>query len=219
MTTVAFVLRDAPAELPSHAGRYEYRTWPLRLSSAIPRLQRDWALDGAERRSDIYLLGANSARMLVKLRDGLRLEIKRRGPNQADLQYWSVDLSRNFPLSPAALDQLAVLLLLPNGLPLDSGRSPGHLLARLCEHCTKITPQIIRKARLRFRRGTSQAEVTHVGWQNQSWITVALEDPDQTSAARVVGELGLAHLQNRSYGEFLQARLLQAPEQRPPNQG
>jgi hypothetical protein len=208
MTSFAFVIREATLQSPSKQGRYEYRIWPRRTPPIVPALQRDWALDGAETRGDIYLLSSNSAIALVKLRDGRRLEIKRRGQDCGNLQHWWVVLSEDFPLPPSALRQLAIALLIPDPLPQTACLSPAHLLAALQKFDDNFETLTVRKSRLSFRQVSCRAEITRVVWANRTGLTIALEDPDPSHAERAIQALELGHWPNRSYGDVLCARPL-----------
>jgi hypothetical protein len=212
MTSFAFVVRDAIAESPSNQGRYEYRIWPRRVLPIVPTLQRDWTLDGAETRTDIYLLNSNSPNALVKLRDGRRLEIKRRRPNHGNLQHWWVALSEAFPLPPSALRHLATALLIP-GLPPQTGcLSPAHLLAALSRFDDGFETLTVRKSRLSFRQKSCRAEITRTAWAGRTGLTIALEDIDPGHAERAVEALELGHWPNRSYGDVLRTRPLLIPK-------
>ncbi|WP_324753230.1 hypothetical protein [Roseovarius sp. Pro17] len=208
MTSFAFVLRKESLGMPSAGGRYEYRVWPRRALPAISDLHRDWTLEFAEKRADIYLLGAHAMPELVKLRNGTRLEIKRRGRDHMGLQYWQVALSQDFLLVPSALDQLAATFALSEALPSSAGLSPAHLVANLLRPPNRVKARIVQKSRLLFRRGTCVAEITHVRLDQRSWMTVAVEDPDPSSAAQAVDDLGLRYLPNQSYADFLLAEPL-----------
>lgn len=208
MTSFAFIIREPDFVAPSNQGRYEYRIWPRRTPSIVTALQQGWALDGAEARADIYLLGSNSSNALVKLREGCRLEIKRRGQDFVGLQHWRVALSDDFPVSPSALKHLSAALLIPN-LPMQTAcLSPAHLLVALSRLRADLETLTVRKSRLSFRDKSCRAEVTRVVWANQTRLTIALEDPDPAHAAGAVKALGLDRWMNRSYGEVLRARPL-----------
>src|SRR6056297_85298 len=98
MTGAGFVVLAARRGAGPRDGRYEYRVWPRQPHPALSRLQRTWPLVAAERRSDIYLLPTAPGRALVKLRDGERLEIKRRTHDVGTIQHWEMPVSARFPL-------------------------------------------------------------------------------------------------------------------------
>lgn len=208
MTSRTFAILSTGPDSPSADGRYEYRVWPRRPVSAMSALHRDWVLESAEKRTDIYLLGPHMTKSLVKLRNGTRLEIKQRGPDYLGLHYWSVALSQDFPLSTAALNQLEAALMLSQSLPADSGLSPAHLLARLSDYTDTIEPQIVRKSRLLFRQGFCRAEITRVRLGSRSRTSVTIEGPDPEAAGQAVDTLELGQMSNQSYGDFLRRRLL-----------
>ena len=208
MTLFTLGMRMIEPDISPTNGRYEYRVWPRHSLSATSDLHRDWVLALAERRADIYLLGAHGMVDLVKLRDGTQLEIKRRGGDQLGLQFWQLALSQDFPLSVFALNRLAAAFGLPRALPQSAGLSAAHLVAALLWPINKVEARIVEKFRLLFGRGTSTAEITRVKLDNRSWMTVAVEDPDPVTAARMVASLDLAYLPNQSYGDFLRAGLL-----------
>lgn len=210
MTSFAFAILSTKPDTPPADGRYEYRVWPRRPVSAVSVLHREWVLQSAEKRADIYLLGPQMTTSLVKLRNGTRLEIKQRGPDHMGLQHWSMALSQAYPLSSSALRRFEAALMLSQFLPIDAGLSPAHLLASLSQYAATIEPQIVRKSRLLFRQGSCRAEIARVGLGNRSRMSVALEDPDPMSAGHAVDTLGLGHMPNQSYGDFLHARLLSA---------
>ena len=188
-------------------GRFEYRIWPRLTHPAVSILHRSWPLVDAERRADIYLVHASSHRALVKLRDGDRLEIKRRGDCVGSVEYWTMPISAKFPLATAESDALTDALALPEALPADASLSPAHLLAALDARGRPVVPKVVsqtvRKSRLLFRSGLCRAEVCRVvagGWAR---LTVALEAPDIPSIAAAIEELHLGVLPNRSYAEVL----------------
>jgi len=215
MSSPAFAILSAASDASPADGRYEYRVWPHRPVPAVSALHRDWVLESAEKRADIYLLGPNMTKSLVKLRNGTRLEIKQRGPDHRGLQYWLVALSQDFPLSSSALRSLEAALMLIQSLPIEAGLSPAHLLAFLSQNAETIKPQIIRKSRLLFRQGSCRAEIARVGLGNLSWMSLALEDADPGAAGLVVNTLALGHMSNQSYGDFLRVRLLLAANPTP----
>lgn len=210
MNATGFMIRAdaAPSGVPQQAtGRYEFRVWPRETPLAAAILQKSWPLVGGERRSDIYLLTERSTEMLVKLRAGNRLEVKRRARDVGPLQYWTHQAFPMFPLSRPAMRGLADALGLPP-LDLDAGMSPGHLVARLGEWAPAVLPVTARKARLLFRRASTRVEICHVAVAGWTRLTLAIEDPDPDSALAAVEGLGLGHLPNRSYGDMLGRRRL-----------
>lgn len=205
MTSFAFVIREAILESTSNQGRYEYRIWPRRIPPIVPALQRDWTLDGAETRDDIYLLNSNSRNTLVKLRDGRRLEIKWRGQDRGNLQHWWVALSEEFPLPSSALRQLTTALLMPDLTPQTACLSPAHLLAALSRFDDDFETLTVRKSRLSFRQESCRAEITRIAWAGRTSLTIALEDPDPGHVEHAIKALELGHWPNRSYGDVLRA--------------
>lgn len=183
--------------------RFEYRIWPRRTHLAHAILQSQWPLAGAERRADIYLIGAHSDRTLVKLRDGRRLEIKRRGRDRGALQDWTAVSSRPFPLAAPDLASLARSLGLPVELSPDAAQSAAHLLADLDAAGGAVIPRTVRKSRLLFQANSCRAEVCRVSIGGWSGLTIALEDPDQSSILAAIDGLRLHTCPNRSYGEAL----------------
>jgi hypothetical protein len=192
---------------PPARGRYEFRVWPRDTPEAAAILQRSWPLAGAERRSDIYLLTERSPERLVKLRAGNRLETKRRGYDLGPLQYWIHHGYPPFPLSRADLRMVAEDLGIPP-LTLETGLSPGHLVARLGALAPAVLPATLRKSRLLFRKGSTRVEICHVAAASWTRLTLAIEDPDPDSALAALDSLGLGHMPNRSYGDLLRRRRL-----------
>lgn len=215
MTSCMFIMHEPDFETPSKHGRYEYRIWPRSIPASVPMLHRDWVLENAQSRADIYLLNGNSSHTLVKLRDGKRLEIKRRGKDLRGLQHWRVALSQDFPLSRLALDDLTTALRLPNRPSQAARLSPAHCLAELSDSSSSLETRTLQKSRLIFRRGTCRAEITRVTWNGLPRLTIALEDPEPDRAAQGVRALGLDRWPNRSYGDVLHAcpRLIVQPAQ------
>ncbi len=193
-------------------GRYEYRIWPGSGHTAIAVLNGAWTLSSAERRSDIYLLHASSDRVLVKLRSGDRLEIKRRHPDIGSIQHWSVPLSAKFPLGASDRNWLAEALGLHRNLPDEAGQSAAHLLSELATRDGRVIPRTVTKSRLLFRTSGCRAEICRVGVGRWSGKTIALEADDLASVAHAMDHLHLGSLPNRSYGEAL-LRLV-APHER-----
>ncbi|WP_296643393.1 hypothetical protein [Roseinatronobacter sp.] len=191
------------------AGRYEYRVWPQDAPPAVALLQQFWPLVGAERRTDLYFLTDQSPVKLVKLRAGNRLEVKRRDHDLGPLQHWTHQAYPEFPLSRPALRALAGALGLTRLLP-EAGQSAGHLVASLGNAVPAILPMTVNKSRLRFRVGSSRAEICRVTIAGWSRLTLAVEESDPDSALATLDALHLGHLPNRSYGDVLCRRQLAA---------
>ena len=184
-------------------GRYEYRIWPGSGHPAIAVLNGAWTLSSAERRSDIYLLNPASDRVLVKLRSGDRLEIKRRGRDVGSIQHWSMPLSTEFPLAASDRNRLAEALCLRRILPEVAGQSAAHLLSELATRDGRVIPRTVTKSRLLFRTSGCRAEICRVGVGRWSGKTIALEAEDLASVAHAMDHLLLGSLPNRSYGDAL----------------
>ena len=184
-------------------GRYEYRIWPGSGHPAIAILNGAWRLSSAERRSDIYLLHPASDRVLVKLRSGDRLEIKRRGGDVGSIQHWSMPLSTEFPLGASDRNRLAEALCLQSILSEEAGQSAAHLLSELVTRDGWVIPRTVTKSRVLFRTSGCRAEVCRVGVGRWSGKTLALEAEDLVSVAHAIDHLHLGSLPNRSYGEAL----------------
>lgn len=204
-------LRTQPGQTAqmTSPGRYEFRVWPQDLPQAATLLQTSWPLMGAERRSDIYLLTERSPLRLVKLRAGHRLETKARVHDLGPLQFWTHHPYPIFPLSRAALRELAEALGLTS-LPPDAGLSPGHLVAQIATLAPRVQPLTVRKSQLLFRKGSSRAEICRISLAGWSRLTLAIEDPDSDSALETLDALRLGRLPNRSYGDVLCRRRLAA---------
>ena len=183
--------------------RFEYRVWCRRPHPAGSILQRAWQLTGAERRTDIYLLTEDSDRVLVKLRHGGRLKIKRRRACSPPLQRWRRRPSRRFPLTSSERTALAGALRAARGLSSVAALSPAHLLAELGPASAPVVAQPVRKSRLLFRSAGCRAELCRVAVGGWTGLTVALEAREPAAIAAAVGALSLDALPNRSYGEAL----------------
>lgn len=203
MTDTAFVIRRARNGASPQESRFEYRVWPRSSHPAVSLLHRFWPLTDAERRSDIYLVHPASDRTLVKLRDGRRLEIKRRERDVGTVQHWAMPVSTEFPLTPARLRDLAVALSLRGDLSETAGLSPAHLVAEHDAFSTTVVPQAVRKSRLLFRVGSCRAEICRVSIAGWRGLTIALDSPDLPPLAAALEALHLGTLPNRSYGEAL----------------
>ena len=214
MTPPGFVMSGRPEAGARAGGRFEYRIWPRPGHPAIAMLNAGWPLVAAERRSDIYLLHAASDRMLVKLRSGDRLEIKRRGADTGTIQHWSMPVSDGFPLSAAARHGAALALGLPAGLPEVAGLSAAHLLAAIDAQGGRVIPRTVSKSRLVFRSGGCRAEICRVAVGGWTGRTVAVEAADLPGIAQAVGQLRLGSLPNRCYGEALMRLLAPGPAAR-----
>ena len=211
MTQRGFVLSASLQAETRGEGRFEYRIWPRAGHPAIALLNAGWPLVAAERRSDIYLVHAGSDRMLVKLRSGDRVEIKRRDADTGRIQHWSMPVSDGFPLTAGVRHDLALALGLRAGLPEVAGLSAAHLLAAIDAQGGRVIPRTVSKARLVFRSGGCRAEICRVtvgGWTGR---TVALDAADLPTIARGIDALHLGSLPNRSYGEALMRLLAPDP--------
>lgn len=214
MTGKRFVfLAQRPAPKGQKA-RFEYRVWPRRPHPAVSLLQSSWPLAGAERRSDIYLVSPLSDRVLVKLRAGSRLEIKRRGEDSGRLQRWTMELSRPFPLSAEDCDRLDDALCLTRRLAPDTALSASHLMAELGMHADHVVPRTVRKSRLLFHAAGCQAEICRVGIDGWTLLTVGLEGTDRAAISAAARRLRLDSLPNRSYGEALLRVVKPQPDRR-----
>jgi len=189
--------------------RFEFRIWPPVWPGAASQIQRSWRLEGAERRSDIYLLTSHSPVRLVKLRAGARLEAKRRGHDCGPLQSWTRQPYPLFPLSRLALRELADDLG-TDLLPSDAGLSPAHLVAELGASTPAVLPMTVRKSRLLFSKGNCRAEICRVAVSGRPRLTLSIEGPDPNVALKSIEDLRIGHLRNRSYGEMLCHRMLPA---------
>lgn len=198
-----FVCHTAGRASRAQGARYEYRVWLAPEDPVVSQLHRSWPLVASERRSDIYLLGPNPDRVLVKLRDGHRLEIKARGRDLGTLQHWSMPVSAGFPLAAAARGALAAALGLRTRLDSDSGRSPAHLLSALGAAGGGVMSCRLRKSRLLFERGGCRAELCRVATGERTGLTVALEGAALEPVAQAVDDLGLWAHPNLSYGDML----------------
>jgi len=214
MTDAGFVIYRVRSQTAPPEGRYEFRVWPRSPHPAGSALQRFWPQVGAERRTDVYLVHAASDLLLVKLRDGQRLEIKRRGHDVGSVQYWSTQFSTGFPLAAQERAALAEALDLTRGLSADAALSPAHLLATLDARAELVVPKRVRKSRLLFLSGACRAEVCRVAVGSWTGLTIALEAPDLPSIAVAVDDLRLGSLPNRSYGEALVRLANPSPQDR-----
>ena len=192
--------------------QFEFRIWPPGWPGAASQVQRSWRPEGAERRSDIYLLTSHSPVRLVKLRAGTRLETKRRGPDCEPLQSWTRRPYPTFPLSRLALRDLADELG-TELLPPDAGLSPAHLVAELGASAPAVLPITVRKSRLLFSKGNCRAEICRVAVSGRPRLTLAIEGPDPNVALRSIEALRIGHLRNRSCGEMLCHRMLPAAQE------
>lgn len=131
MIRAGFVVREPGRAAPAPDARWEYRVWSGAMHPAVSHLQRVCALRAAERRCDVYLLGPDPARVLVTLRDGQRLEIKRRLQDLGRVRHWTMPVSTGFPLAPDARAALAEGVDLRDALAPETGLSPAHMLVQL----------------------------------------------------------------------------------------
>jgi len=203
MTGAGFVVLATRRRAAPQDGRFEYRVWPAHGHPALSRLQRAWPLVAAERRSDIYLLPATPGRALVKLRDGERLEIKRRTHDVGTIQHWEMPVSARFPLGRRHRAVLAEALNLPGGFDVETGQSPAHLLAALGDAVPAVAAQTVRKSRVLFERRDCRAEITRVAAGGWSRLSIALEACALPAIAMALDDLRLGSLPNLSYGAVL----------------
>ena len=204
MSRAGFVVHRPRRESSEPVARYEYRVWFGAADPAVSRLQCRWTLVAAERRSDIYLLGPEPGRVLVKLRDGHRLEIKRRMHDVGTIQLWTLPVSTGFPLAAGHRATLGDALGIDGGLSPETGLSPAHLLSAFGAEGTGLISRTLRKSRLLFERGGCRAEICRVAAGGWTGLTVALEGTDLPEIALAIGDLGLGRFPNRSYGDILQ---------------
>ncbi len=183
--------------------RYEYRVWSGGMHPTLSHLHRGWALVAAERRSDIYLLGQQPGRFLVKLRSGQQLEIKRRMRDVGTIQHWTTPVSAEFPLSAGDRAALSEALGLCGGLNREASLSPAHLLSVFGAGENGVISQMVRKSRLLFERSGCRAEICRVGVGGWTGFSVALEAAALPAIARATEELRLGTDPNRSYGDML----------------
>lgn len=203
MTGAGFVVQSAGRAPGPPDGRYEYRIWPQRLPSAVSRLQHGWPFVAAERRSDIYLLQPKSDVVLVKLRNGQRLEIKRRKRDVGTIQHWTMPVSTGFPLGVSDREALSEALVPRGELDVESGLSPAHLLAALRAQAPAMVAQPVRKSRLLFGDGDCRAEICRAVVGDWAGLTVALEAASLPSIAHSIDDLQFGRFPNRAYGEVL----------------
>ncbi len=203
MNDTAFILFRPPRQTRRVDGRFEYRVWPRPSHPAVSMLQGLFPLTNAERRVDIYLMGEASDAVLVKLRDGSRLEIKRRGKDVGSVQFWEMPVSTRFPLTVAERVQLAAALGLQERLSAEAGLSPAHLLTALAALRRRVDPRMVRKSRLVFDVGGCRAEICRVATGDRAGLSVALEATDIPSIASAMDTLRIGGLPNRSFGEAL----------------
>jgi len=203
MTGTGFVVHPRPRASSASDARYEYRVWVGLAHPVVSQLQRRWPLVAAERRSDIYLLGPRPDRVLVKLRDGRRLEIKKRMRDVGAVQRWTMPLSAGFPLAAGPRAALAQALGQRGGLAPETGLSPAHLLAAFATERTGVVSHTVRKSRLLFERGGCRAEICRIAVSGRTGLSVALEAAALPPIARAIDDLGLGTHPNRSYGDML----------------
>ena len=220
MTATRFVLLAQRSARQEPESRLEYRIWPRRWHPAVSVLQSAWLLVGAERRADIYLVTALSDRVLVKLRGGSRLEIKRRREGVDALQRWRMELSTGFPLSAPEGEMLGDALGLAADLSPEAGLSAAHLMAELDSRSGHVLPRTVGKSRLLFeaggvvRTGGCRAEICRVSLGRRTALTVALEGTEPGSMTAATRGLSLDSLPNRSYGEALLCLVDPEPQRR-----
>jgi hypothetical protein len=203
MIKTGFVVHSSARRSTPPDGRYEYRIWPRLTHAAISHLHRTWPLVAAERRSDIYQLAPQSDRLLVKLRAGQRLEIKRRTRDVGTIQHWTMPVSTEFPLGPRHRRALAEALDLSGGIAVETAQSPAHLLSALGAQGSGVVSQTVRKSRLLFESGGCRAEICRVAADGWTGLTIALEAAELPSIALAIEDLRLGTLPNLSYGDML----------------
>lgn len=198
-----FVLQEPSEAANPVSARYEYRAWFGSVPHSVERLQRSWTFTRAERRTDIYLLSPRQPLTLAKLRDGERLEVKRRLRYEGPHQVWANRRFSVFPLSSEEVERFAGLTGIEAQAPALDGRNAGNFLTSLIAVSAPIEPVAVRKSRLLFKQGDCQAEITRVQAIDFHAITLAIEAYDRSSADRAVRSLHLNSLPNMAYGEAL----------------
>ncbi|GAB4137325.1 MAG: hypothetical protein Tsb0016_02440 [Sphingomonadales bacterium] len=166
-------------------------------------MQQSWQLDGADSRCDIYVLPPLPTRQLVKLREGRHLEIKQRIGTRHGLQQWRVAMVAEFPLRPIEIRALALSLGLTTPPPAAARLAAPNLLAALSEQAPDIRLRLADKARLRFKRRGTLAEIVHVNLAGDSLFSIAVEDTRPDILRHAVDELALSAYPNRDYGAQL----------------
>ncbi|WP_397543972.1 hypothetical protein [Roseovarius salis] len=203
MTGAPFARGRHPRSRKTPRTVYEYRCWPPCEGPLAGRLERDWRPVRAETRADIYLLSAISDSCLVRLRDGVMLEIKSRFADAGPLQCWTMARSVPFPMSPDDFLDVAVSLGLSEMPEEQAALSPAHLLSSLGAASRPVVAQSVTKSRLLFERGICRTELCKVRWAGGEVLSLAVSDPCRQGAMAAVRELGLERHRNQSYGEFL----------------
>ena len=195
------------AEETDAGSRFEYRVWfaaptaPRGLFAAFPEEEAEPA------RTDTYLLARGRPRLLPKLRDAERFEVKRLLSLTADgLERWDVIASVAFPLDAAAIEIVVDTFDARGwaGTGID-GRSPGRLLRSL-EAASPIALAVeVAKRRKRFIDARLVGEVTDVSIpaHGVEAVTVAVESASEARLRSFLRETGLLELPNLGYGAFL----------------
>ena len=196
---------EVAAENADH--RYEFRCWldddAAMDEAARARLARDWTEHGGDDRRDIYLLLPDRPDVLVKLRDGERLDIKQRIATRGALEQWAPRLNASFPLAPA--ERAVVSRLAPELSAKIERCADAQGAARAAAGPARVAE--VRKQRRRYRRDGVQAEATlaNVAGADRTITlhTIAVEGVDPAAVDAAVTRLGLDGFDNRDYGARL----------------
>jgi len=157
------------------------------------------------------MLHPESNRVLIKLRGGVRLEIKVLQLRIGTVEYWTIPLSSDFPLTASGRQIVAETLGLRHGLSETSGLTAAHLITALGGSMVLTS---VRKSRLLFRSRGCQAEICRVAVDDWTGLTIALEAPDIPTIAGAIDDLDVGRLPNRSYGEALVQLRSLSPDRR-----
>ncbi len=154
-------------------------------------------------RRDTYLLLPHEPRLLPKLRDGARFEVKRLAALAGRLEGWEVVASAAFPLDREAL-ALAGRLFDRSHRGL-SGACAGDFLDSLARHGPGTRAIDVEKRRRRLSGGPLLGEVTHLLFpaEGTRLATVAVESADLAALDAFLEGTPLGALPNLNYGAFL----------------
>ena len=199
---------------PDEPGRWEFRCWRSADERSVFAPTGDWSALPEEARADIYLRTPEESGLLVKIRDGARIEAKVLVDVRNRLERWRPLFELGFPVERGAGSTLFGLLA-PGATPPEAACDGlvffvAAVNARGCRPATAL----IEKRRRRWRSGARWIESVHVtldGWRASS---LCVESKREDDVSVLLRDLDLEGQENLNYGAAIERRLCRPKEAR-----
>lgn len=176
--------------------RWEYRSWTNR-ARAQTLFEGDWLASPVENRQDLYLIGPDAA-FMSKLRACSKFEIKRLLNIRDGFELWEPCLSASLPLRLEASWQLEAA-----GMQIfRNARQPEDFIsiAASAEQWLAVSTEKFRRL---FCLDGLRCEITQVILAGSEYWTFAAETAEFPPLPQLVDRLGLTHVPNLNYRNFL----------------